>query len=98
MKFTPDLSPMSTTKVAARIEALRHATGLGASLFADEIGIDRSSYTKIAKGTKPLKAEMGFAVAVRWGVSMDYLYKGDLSNLPSKYESAIISHLNNAAA
>lgn len=79
--------------VAARLDALREATGLDKGIFADTVGIDRSSYSKIIKGEKPLKAEMAFAVSMRWNVSMDFLYKGSLDGLPSNMSASIIAIL-----
>lgn len=79
--------------VARRLDAVRIATGLDKGVFADTIGIDRSSYSKIIQGEKPLKAEMAYAVSVRWGVSMDYLYKGALDQIPSALSASIIANL-----
>lgn len=84
--------------VAARLDALREATNLDKGIFADTVGIDRSSYSKIIKGEKPLKAEMAYAVSVRWGVSMDYLYKGSLDGLPSNLSATIIAILTKREA
>lgn len=79
--------------VGARLDALRLATGLEKGVFSETCGIDPSSYSKIIQGSKPLKSEMGFACAERWGVTMDYLYRGTLDNLPSAYASKIIAIL-----
>lgn len=79
--------------VGSRLDALRAATGLEKGIFAESCGIDPSSYSKIIKGEKALKAEMGYAVSVRWGVSMDYLYRGSLEKLPPSFASSIITAL-----
>lgn len=97
MKLLSKLTPMRAESVAARVEALREAIGITRGEFADSVGIDRSSYTKIAKAEKPLKAEMAYAISMRWGVSMDFIYKGSLDNLPSRYESAVIAALKAAS-
>lgn len=91
-----DRSPrkISPEQVARRLVALREAVALGPSEFADTVGIDRSSYSKIEAGKKALRSEMGFAIAERWGVSMDFLYRGVLSDLPEKYRTNILSHLS----
>ena len=73
---------MDLKGTAARLIEARIALGLSKSDFADSVGIDRSSYTKIEKGEKPLKADMGYEIAERWGVTMDFLYRGRLSDLP----------------
>lgn len=79
--------------VARRLDALRAATGLDKQVFAATVGIDKSSYSKIIKGEKPLKAEMGYAVSVRWNVSMDFLYRGVLDGLPPNLSATIIANL-----
>ena len=79
--------------VGRRLDAVRNATGLEKGIFADTVGIDASSYSKIIKGEKPLKADMAYAVSIRWGASMDYLYKGSLDALPPNLSASIIAAL-----
>ncbi|WP_273281045.1 helix-turn-helix domain-containing protein [Pseudooceanicola atlanticus] len=78
-------------EVANRLISLRLHHGLSQGEFADSVGIDRSSYSKIEKATKPLKADMAFNIAERWGVSMDYLYRGRLTEIPRSLADALIS-------
>ena len=93
MNYLGDSSSLDPALVGKRLDALRAATGLEKGVFADTVGIDRSSYSKIIKGTKPLKIEMGFNVASRWGVSLDYLYRGHLGQLPAALSNTIIAIL-----
>lgn len=80
--------------VAARLEALRVALGLNKGSFAQSFGLDESSYSKVLKAVKPVKSEYGFAIAQIWGVSMDYIYRGDLSRLDESLRAKIIANLN----
>lgn len=84
--------------IGTRLDALRTATGLEKGVFAESCGIDRSSYSKIIKGEKALRVEMGYAVSQRWGVSMDYLYRGSLEKLPPNFANTIITILTGRAA
>jgi transcriptional regulator with XRE-family HTH domain len=68
--------------VGIRLAAIREASGLSSGDFARTVDIDPSSYSKIELGKKSLNADMGFRVAERWGVSMDFLYRGSLNGLP----------------
>ena len=82
---------IDASAVADRLVRLREYHGQGQGEFADSVGIDRSSYSKIEAGKKPLKADMAFAIAERWGVSMDYLYRGRMTELPHKLADALMS-------
>jgi hypothetical protein len=42
------------------------------------------------KGEMPLKADKAYGIAERWGVSMDYLYRGRLSDMPPKLVESLI--------
>lgn len=81
--------------VGERLARLRDYHGINQGDFADSVNIDRSSYSKIERGTKALKADMAFAIAERWGVSMDFLYRGRLDELPRKMAESFISNRTN---
>lgn len=68
--------------VGHRLEKLRIALDLNKGEFASSFGIDPSSYSKVIRGDKPLKADMAFEISEKWGVTMDYLYRGRLVDLP----------------
>lgn len=89
---------MNLVEVGRRLDALRSATGLEKGEFADTVEIDRSSYSKIIKGDKALKIEMGYRVSERWDVSLDFLYRGKLDKLPSSFSKSIIETLSAASA
>lgn len=61
--------------------------------FADLIEIDRSSYTKIEKGDKPLLPRQAFKIYERFGVDMNYIYLGQIGGVPQKLSSALTSSL-----
>ncbi|ATG49756.1 transcriptional regulator [Celeribacter ethanolicus] len=86
-------SPFNPKSVGRRLEALREHHHLNKADFSDSVGIDRSSYIKIERGDKPLKAEMAYAISERWGVSMDYLYRGRLTELPAPLADSLMRSL-----
>ncbi len=86
-------SPFNPKSVGRRLEALREYYHLNKADFSDSVGIDRSSYIKIERGDKPLKAEMAYAISERWGVSMDYLYRGRLTELPAPLADSLMRSL-----
>ena len=56
---------------APRLTAAREALGLSKAEFADIIGIDRSSYTKIEKGLKPLLPRQAHRIWQLYGIDMN---------------------------
>jgi transcriptional regulator with XRE-family HTH domain len=76
-------------ETAARIVRVREALGLSKADFANSIEVDRSSWTKIELGKKPLHADHAFRISVRYGVPMDYLYRGVLRDLPESIAVAL---------
>ena len=77
--------------VATRLEQLRVALDLDKGKFAQSFGLDASSYSKVIQGTKPLKVDHAFRISERWGVSMDYLYRGRLTDLPASLATKLRS-------
>ncbi|WP_235842893.1 helix-turn-helix domain-containing protein [Cereibacter sphaeroides] len=79
--------------VSARLEALREALSLDKGEFAQSFGLDPSSYSKVLKGSKPLKSEHGHAIAEAWGVTMDFIYRGDLSRMEDALRARVMQNL-----
>jgi len=101
MLGSPKIPQIDMNGVAARLEALRLSLDLSKDAFAKSFGVDPSSYTKMTNNltpgkedkAKPLKSEHAYALAMRWGVSMDFIYRGDLSRIDSSLRAKIISNL-----
>lgn len=88
-------SAFHPTAVGQRLRALREFREKTRAEFAETVGIDATSYGRIEKGLKPLKAEMAYRIAERWGVSMDFLYRGRLTELPEKLADSLMKTLTN---
>lgn len=86
-KSRPDL-------VGQRVAALRESLALSRAQFADSIELDRSSLSKIEKGTAGLDIAMGERVAFLYGVGLDYIYRGDLSDVPIDMRPSLLSSLH----
>jgi len=86
-------SPFHPESVGRRVQALREYHGKTRNDFAASVGINSTSYGRIEKGLKPLKADMAYKIAERWGVSMDYLYRGRLTELPPALADSLMHHL-----
>lgn len=86
-------SPFHPEAVGRRLIALRNHHGKTRAEFSAAVQIDATSYGKIEKGTKPLKADMAYRIAERWGVSMDFLYRGRLTELPDNLADSLMKNL-----
>ena len=84
MKKRKQFPQVDLLGIAARLVSIREAYGLRSGDFARSVGIDPSSYSKIEQGEKPLKMEMGYSISETYGVSMDFLYRGLVADLPEK--------------
>ena len=98
MKMTHRMPQMDLPGVGRRLEALRISLNLSRRDFANSFGLDPSSYTKTVDGEKPLRSQAGFAISEQWGVTMDYLYRGKLSDLPENLRESILNNLNGSEA
>lgn len=82
-------------EVGRRLQRLREHHNLSAGAFADSVGIDRSTYSKLEQGKRLIKADSAFAIAERWGVSMDFIYRGRLTELPHSLADALMQARTN---
>ena len=85
-----DHTPFHPQAVGRRLQALREHRGKTRADFAASVGIDATSYGRIEKGLKPLKAEMAYRISERGGVTMDFLYRGRLTELPEALANKLI--------
>lgn len=67
--------------VGNRLRALREMLRLSKSEMADENGIDRTNYGRFETGTRMLPLEIGYRLAARYQVTMDWLYMGRSDHL-----------------
>jgi len=79
--------------VTPRLVALREALNLSKGQFADAIGIDRSSYSKIEKSNKPILPPTAERIFSLYGVDMNYIYLGRVDTLPAHLSAKITSRL-----
>lgn len=70
------------TRVGPRVTALRETLHMSKAEFADSISLDRSSLTKIEKGLAGLDIATGEMIATIYGFGLDFIYRGDLTDVP----------------
>ena len=65
--------------VGARLKALREELGFKTQVkFAEKLGIDKSTYNPYEKGARPLTFETACLIRREFGISIDWLFFGDL--------------------
>lgn len=65
--------------ISARLKALRKELGIATqSGFAARLGIDKSTYNLYETGKRPLTFETACLIRREFGISIDWLFFGDL--------------------
>jgi DNA-binding XRE family transcriptional regulator len=72
---------------------MRETLALSKAQLADSVGLNRSSLTKIEKGELGLDIAVGEAFATVYGFGLNYLYRGDVSDVPEKHRAALLANL-----
>ncbi len=80
-------------QVGPRVTAIRETLGLSKAQFADIVGVDRSSLTKIERGEAGLDIAVGERIAVLYGYGLDFIYRGDLSDVPQNDRPQLMVNL-----
>lgn len=91
------LSPeMHPDRVGERITAIRETLNMTKAAFADSIALDRSTLTKVEAGTKGLDIAMGAKIADLYGIGLDFIYRGILSDAPLEIRAALAENMHAA--
>lgn len=61
--------------------------------FADAIGLDRSTLTKVEKGVVGLPIAIGERIAALYGCDLDFIYRGELSDVPLELRPRLMVNL-----
>lgn len=80
-------------RVGPRVTALRETMGMSKAQLADSIGLDRSTLTKIEKGTMGLDIQRGETISYLYGFGLDFIYRGELSDVPDKYRERLLEEM-----
>lgn len=93
MEESAKIGPADPQMVTPRLIALREALNLSKGEFADSIGMDRSSYSKIEKSNKPILPPTAQKIWELYGADMNYIYLGRLDSLPAHLSAKITKSL-----
>lgn len=74
----------SNQDIAMRLLALMDALGLNQTAFAQRVGITQPALNNYVKGLRRPDLDVAIMIAARTGVTLDWIYLGDRSGLPSR--------------
>lgn len=84
----------SAKAIGKRLLAIRVANGFEVQReFADAIGVGHSAYSSWETGVQRPGLTAAFRVVDRFGVSLDFLYRGHLWTLPDPVKKSISAAL-----
>lgn len=79
-------------EVGQRLSAARRALGLSARAVCEAINIRPNTYSQWENGKALIDPMAATRLKERYGISLDYLYAGDLSGLPLSLGVKIQAH------
>lgn len=86
----------SNTDIARRIVALRESLGHNQGSFAALVGVTQPAMSNYEKGLRRPDLDIGIAIQMKTGVTLDWLYLGDRGSLPGRL-LALLPDLSGAA-
>jgi transcriptional regulator with XRE-family HTH domain len=89
---------MHPDRVGERITAMRNCLGMSKAAFADAIGLDRSSMSKVEAGNKGLDIVVAARIAEIYGFGLDYTYRGVMTDAPESHRLRIMAEIHAARA
>lgn len=75
--------------VARRLRLTRRALGMTQAEVAETCGIGRTAFNQYETGTRLLTLTAALALCGAFGLTLDWLYRGDPSGLPHRLFEAI---------
>ena len=67
--------------VGERLRVTRHVLGLGPRTFAEPAGLEADTYKQIESGERALSVEEATAICRAYGLTLDWVFRGDPSGL-----------------
>ncbi len=86
----------SAMSVGERIRITRLAIGITQRAFAHPLGITREAQTQYESGSRHPKGEHAVGMCDAWGLTMDWLFRGDISGLQPGLAAKINKNIHKA--
>lgn len=72
----------TTAHIATRLRHTREALGLNQKEFAMRANLSQNGYNQYESGARRLTIDAAHRICDEYGVTLDWLYRGDRSRLP----------------
>lgn len=79
----------SNEAIAERLEIIRAVKGLSQKDFVTPAGVNESTYSQYKKGIQAPDLEQANKLCDTWGLTLDWIYRGDNSGLDRDLRDAI---------
>lgn len=90
-------STSTAVEIGARLKATREAFGLNGTAFAKPAGIDQNRYSQYETGKRTLTMTAALALCRVYGLTLDWLFRGDISGLPHAIAIKLTGSRNSSA-
>lgn len=90
--------PTSLKSISGRLIATRLAKGLKQSEFADRAGVARNTYNQYEKGISRPQIDEAIKLCETHGLTLEWIYRGISSGLPSDLAGRILTPLKARAS
>jgi transcriptional regulator with XRE-family HTH domain len=77
--------------IGRRLRATREAFGLNGTEFAARSTLKQNAYSQYETGARLLTVTASMKLCATYGLTMDWLYRGDLSGLPHSLAIKLVS-------
>lgn len=88
----------SRSVIQARLIALREYAGLTQADFGATVGCSPGRWSNYENGHRPLPPEIASKVCLTYGVTMDWLYRGNSYGLPKEMSAKLAATLERKRA
>lgn len=79
----------SSPSIGERLELVRAAMGKNQKAFANAAGVACSTYSQYKTGTSSPALEEAHKLCDHWGITLDWIYRGDMRGLSPDLIAAI---------
>lgn len=76
----------SSDKIGTRLRALRSKLDKSQAEMAQALGISQPQWSQYESGARRITLDVAAAIAMYYGVTLDWVYFGDPAGLPMRHE------------